>query len=205
MRLSLRSSVFYRQISIPTPVPFVSFLSFLGPDLHQTGSARHCLLWLTPDCRVCDRVQPSLLQLLLCITPCRLCSLVQRLSTSRRQHFWLPGSGPGTGLCPCPAVPALHDSAPSPPAGGYSPHSTSSQPHVSTLDEPLWQTVMRDVKRIWANLVLVVFPFKNRDQQSSALRNWDLWGPMVRSVSCQGCCMSRVVLLIIHGTDHRHQ
>eukprot|EP00891_Asterochloris_glomerata_P006263 jgi/Astpho2/6263/Aster-03663 len=37
---------------------------------------------------------------------------------------------------------------------------------------------MRDVKRIWANLILVVFPFKNRDQQSSALRNWDLWGPM---------------------------
>ena len=68
-------------------------------------------------------------------------------------------------------------------AGGYSPHSTSSQPHVSTLDEPLWQTIMRDVRRIWANLILVVFPFTNRDQQSSALRNWDLWGPMVRSVS----------------------
>ena len=62
---------------------------------------------------------------------------------------------------------------------------------------------MRDVKRIWANLILVVFPFKNRDQQSSALRNWDLWGPMVRSVSRQGCCMSRVVLP--NGTGRVHQ
>ena len=101
-------------------------------------------------------------------------------------------------------MPALHDSAPSPLAGGYSPHSTSSQPYLSTLDEPLWRTIMRDVKRIWANLILVVFPFKNRDQQSSALRNWDLWGPMVRSVSRQGCCM-RVAVLPMHGTDRVHQ
>ncbi len=28
-------------------------------------------------------------------------------------------------------------------------------------------------------LFFFVFPFKNRDQQSAALRNWDLWGPMV--------------------------
>ncbi|GAB4814020.1 hypothetical protein N2152v2_001066 [Parachlorella kessleri] len=26
---------------------------------------------------------------------------------------------------------------------------------------------------------MVVFPFKDRSQQSAALRNWDLWGPMV--------------------------
>lgn len=40
--------------------------------------------------------------------------------------------------------------------------------------------VKRDLHRIGGNLILVVFPFKNRDQQSAALRNWDLWGPMVR-------------------------
>lgn len=27
--------------------------------------------------------------------------------------------------------------------------------------------------------VMVVFPFKDRSQQSAALRNWDLWGPMI--------------------------
>lgn len=51
---------------------------------------------------------------------------------------------------------------------------------LSTLDEPVWETVKRDLVRIGANLVLVVFPFKNWDQQTAALRNWDLWGPMVR-------------------------
>lgn len=25
----------------------------------------------------------------------------------------------------------------------------------------------------------MVFPFKDRSQQSAALRNWDLWGPMI--------------------------
>ena len=44
----------------------------------------------------------------------------------------------------------------------------------------MWDTISRDLRRIGANIVLVVFPFTNRDQQSAALRNWDLWGPMVR-------------------------
>jgi hypothetical protein len=44
----------------------------------------------------------------------------------------------------------------------------------NTLDEPIWDTVKRDLVRIWRNLVMVVFPFKDRSQQSAALRNWDL-------------------------------
>jgi hypothetical protein len=50
---------------------------------------------------------------------------------------------------------------------------------TNTLDEPIWETAKRDLVRIWRNLVMVVFPFKDRSQQSAALRNWDLWGPMV--------------------------
>jgi protein YIPF6 len=50
----------------------------------------------------------------------------------------------------------------------------------STLDEPVWDTIKRDLLRIKDNLVLVVYPVGNRDQQSAALRNWDLWGPMAR-------------------------
>lgn len=50
---------------------------------------------------------------------------------------------------------------------------------LNTLDEPVWETIKRDLSRIGANLVLVVFPFKSWDQQSAALKNWDLWGPMV--------------------------
>ena len=49
----------------------------------------------------------------------------------------------------------------------------------NTLDEPVWETIKRDLLRIYKNLVMVVFPFKDRSQQSAALRNWDLWGPMI--------------------------
>ena len=66
---------------------------------------------------------------------------------------------------------------------------------LNTLDEPIWHRVKRDLKRIGANLVLVVFPFSSRDQQSAALRNWDLWGPMV--------CHCSFVLL--HTLTHRNQ
>lgn len=41
-------------------------------------------------------------------------------------------------------------------------------------------TIARDMKQIFLNLRLVVFPFgSDREQQAQALRNWDLWGPMV--------------------------
>lgn len=70
-------------------------------------------------------------------------------------------------------------------APGYQPTASGETPATAfgnvtnTLDEPIWETVKRDVVRIWRNLVMVVFPFKDRSQQSAALRNWDLWGPMV--------------------------
>ena len=82
-----------------------------------------------------------------------------------------------------PAVPVSSGSqqATASPSGGYSqsaPDATSTE-NLNTLDEPVWHTIKRDLIRIYGNLILVVFPFKNRDQQSAALRNWDLWGPMV--------------------------
>ena len=46
------------------------------------------------------------------------------------------------------------------------------------------ETIKRDLRRISQNLVLVVFPFNSgREEQQAALRNWDLWGPMVRAVA----------------------
>lgn len=75
-----------------------------------------------------------------------------------------------------------YQGAPSSPgarAAGYGPTS-------NTLDEPISDTIKRDLKRIWKNLVMVVFPFKDRSQQSAALRNWDLWGPMVRRQGTEG-------------------
>ena len=110
---------------------------------------------------------------------------------------------PTTAGTPRPAGPQLSPGAPSVPvstsgggAGGYapppgggggSPTAATSPPlgfgsaPSNTLDEPILETVKRDLKRIYKNLVMVVFPFKDRSQQSAALRNWDLWGPMVRA------------------------
>ena len=87
------------------------------------------------------------------------------------------------GLCvlsPPPLAPALtHTRAlhTQPAAYGSSP-----DPHpLNTLDEPVRETVLRDVRRVGANLLLVAFPCRGgRDAQTAALRNWDLWGPMVR-------------------------
>lgn len=87
-----------------------------------------------------------------------------------------------------PAVAAATGSQQAAPsaAGGYTqnaPESPSAE-GLNTLDEPVWHTIRRDLIRIYGNLILVVFPFKNRDQQTAALRNWDLWGPMVRVLHC---------------------
>ena len=78
-------------------------------------------------------------------------------------------------------------------SGGHSPTSAHHLP-LNTLDEPVWETILRDVKRIYGNLKLVVFPFGSRDQQTTALRNWDLWGPMV---SCM-CYFINANALISH-------
>ena len=88
-----------------------------------------------------------------------------------------------------PAVPAANaqqqpTTSPSEGYGQGAPDSPTADA-LNTLDEPVWHTIKRDLKRIYGNLVLVVFPFKNRDQQSAALRNWDLWGPMVRQHHCR--------------------
>ena len=50
-------------------------------------------------------------------------------------------------------------------------------PKPSTLTEPVWDTVKRDLARIVSNLKLVVFPNPFRDDPGKALRDWDLWGP----------------------------
>jgi len=55
-------------------------------------------------------------------------------------------------------------------AAGFGSSST-------TLTEPVWETVKRDLMRIVSNLKLVVFPNPYREDPGKALRDWDLWGP----------------------------
>lgn len=91
-----------------------------------------------------------------------------------------------------PAVPVSSGSqqAAASPSGGHNSQGAPDSPNaqnLNTLDEPVWHTIKRDLIRIYGNLVLVVFPFKNRDQQTAALRNWDLWGPMVFTLTLAIC------------------
>uniref|UniRef100_A0A5B7BB10 Protein YIP n=1 Tax=Davidia involucrata TaxID=16924 RepID=A0A5B7BB10_DAVIN len=55
--------------------------------------------------------------------------------------------------------------------------STSGFESSNTLTEPVWDTVKRDLSRIFSNLKLVVFPNPFREDPGKALRDWDLWGP----------------------------
>ena len=65
-------------------------------------------------------------------------------------------------------------------AGGITSLAGSSGEPLNTLDESILDTIKRDLLRIAKNLWMVVLPIQDRSTQSVALRNWDLWGPMVR-------------------------
>uniref|UniRef100_A0A5S6QLD0 Protein YIPF n=2 Tax=Trichuris muris TaxID=70415 RepID=A0A5S6QLD0_TRIMR len=52
--------------------------------------------------------------------------------------------------------------------------SCRSDSDFYTLDEPVWETVKRDLQSVWIKLSCVVFPQSNQ----KLLRNWDLWGPL---------------------------
>jgi hypothetical protein len=49
----------------------------------------------------------------------------------------------------------------------------------NTLDEPVWETLKRDVITIGRNLRSVLIPVNWDFENTGALHNWDLWGPLV--------------------------
>mmetsp|Transcript_15681 Transcript_15681/g.37805 ORF Transcript_15681/g.37805 Transcript_15681/m.37805 type:complete len:206 (+) Transcript_15681:52-669(+) len=57
----------------------------------------------------------------------------------------------------------------------------------STLDEPIKDTILRDVRGIAAKLKYVVLP-RARVEKGAGLREWDLWGPLIL------CLMLSIVL-----------
>ena len=62
----------------------------------------------------------------------------------------------------------------------------------STLDEPVWVTLKRDVLTIGRNLRSVLIPINwDFGSSSAALGNWDLWGPLVSSAARPSCCRHR--------------
>ncbi|KAM8717277.1 hypothetical protein ACLKA7_004045 [Drosophila subpalustris] len=56
--------------------------------------------------------------------------------------------------------------------------TTTSQngvPEYNTLDEPIRETVLRDMRAVGIKFYHVLYP----KEKSSLLRDWDLWGPLV--------------------------
>jgi len=49
---------------------------------------------------------------------------------------------------------------------------------ADTLDEPILDTITRDLKSIYAKLIQVLYPRKTGVGRE-VLRDWDLWGPLV--------------------------
>eukprot|EP00727_Mastigamoeba_balamuthi_P005359 m51a1_g14821 hypothetical protein (1080) ;mRNA; r:640151-644990 len=48
---------------------------------------------------------------------------------------------------------------------------------LDTLDEPVWQTIWRDIRAIIVKLSQVLLPFRFK-RTKSTLYDWDLWGPL---------------------------
>ncbi|GLC36005.1 hypothetical protein PLESTB_000528500 [Pleodorina starrii] len=81
-----------------------------------------------------------------------------------------------------PAVPSTSTTAPQspPPIIPASTQAHSTIPDEYTLDEPVWKTIWRDIVTIARNLRSVLIPVNWKFHgQAQALRNWDLWGPLV--------------------------
>ncbi|KAM4767752.1 protein YIPF6 isoform 1-T1 [Cyanocitta cristata] len=89
------------------------------------------------------------------------------------------GSGAGGTLFPGLADVSISQDIPvegeiTVPVGSHSPDED-----YSTLDEPVKDTIMRDLKAVGKKFVHVMYPRKS----SALLRDWDLWGPLVLCVS----------------------
>lgn len=58
----------------------------------------------------------------------------------------------------------------------------------STIDESILKTIWRDVVTIGRNLRTVLIPINWKfTAQEQALRNWDLWGPLVGPAAHAQC------------------
>ncbi|ETN70104.1 Yip1 domain protein [Necator americanus] len=60
---------------------------------------------------------------------------------------------------------------------------------LDTLDEPVWDTVKRDLRTIGLKFGHVIFPTPDRQQ---LLRDWDLWGPLFICVGLSLCIVTRI-------------
>ncbi|CAK83628.1 unnamed protein product (macronuclear) [Paramecium tetraurelia] len=60
-------------------------------------------------------------------------------------------------------------------------HMNQQEVQVNTLDEPVLDTLLRDINMILYKLSYVIIP-RMKETQGRKLRNWDLWGPLLLSL-----------------------
>ncbi|CAM9171976.1 unnamed protein product, partial [Phaeothamnion confervicola] len=49
----------------------------------------------------------------------------------------------------------------------------------NTLDEPISETIMRDLRQVGSKLKIVLLPRSGNDVVLRKLKEWDLWGPLM--------------------------
>lgn len=64
----------------------------------------------------------------------------------------------------------------------------------TTIDEPVSETILRDLRLVGRRLLMVVIPSISRSEMRAELRDWDLWGPLF-------LCMSLAVMLSLTAHD----
>lgn len=69
--------------------------------------------------------------------------------------------------------------------------SNFGDPNFSTLDEPVRDTIMRDLKAVFTKFKHVVHP----TEKKSLLKEWDLWGPLL---------LCTYMAMILQGDDNAH-
>mmetsp|Transcript_64643 Transcript_64643/g.114986 ORF Transcript_64643/g.114986 Transcript_64643/m.114986 type:complete len:213 (+) Transcript_64643:80-718(+) len=77
------------------------------------------------------------------------------------------------------------------PTGSIEPASLTQG--RCTLDEPVTETIMRDLRSIGTKMKYVMIP-RDREDNASGLREWDLWGPLV-------LCLALGIMLSAQAED----
>lgn len=57
--------------------------------------------------------------------------------------------------------------------------SSKADDEFSTLDEPVKETILRDLRAVGKKFIHVLYPKRS----SALLRDWDLWGPLLLCVT----------------------
>ncbi|KAJ1913031.1 hypothetical protein IWQ60_009390 [Tieghemiomyces parasiticus] len=116
-------------------------------------------------------------------------------------HYPSPAAGHGPAYAElavetddAPAYPPVSGRLSAAPATDRSPYAADPAlpSYGNTLDEPVLTTILRDLTNIWAKLSQVLLP----RQRDHALRDWDLWGPLV-------LCLSLAIIMSLQAPNQQ--